>query len=101
MAEKDDIAAKEECPFKGVPMVDINLGCSPWSFTHLPAIEVMKNHDVLYKLPWVESDAQPPAPLEGKLKWDEHHVKMPCSARNTRSTSVKENVRLSVVFLPF
>lgn len=72
--------------FKGVPMNKVYRGGAQWDSSHLPPIQNQRNHFVLFHLPIAHDSKLPPTPQRGEMKWDSHHVRLPCATQNDYKT---------------
>lgn len=67
----------------GSSIEEIMNGINSDEIQQAPNIEVSKNHSVLFKLPLPDNQDETPIPSEGEDKWDDFHVKLPCSNQST------------------
>ncbi|KPI96872.1 Poly(ADP-ribose) glycohydrolase [Papilio xuthus] len=67
--------------WKGAPLSMLYGSESPWDNPGFPPVQPGHNHAVLYHIPsnGVLADDRPPKPQVGQDKWDQHHVRLPCS----------------------
>ncbi|XP_041988363.1 poly(ADP-ribose) glycohydrolase-like [Aricia agestis] len=66
--------------WKGVPISHIQGSNSPWGAPEFPLIQPAYNHTVLYHIPSNGATLdRPPKPQIGRDKWDDDHVRLPCS----------------------
>lgn len=72
--------------FKGVPLEQIYRGSEHYHLNHLPPIQNKRDHTVLFQLPIANGSTSPPKPHFGDIKWDSHHVKLPCATQNEYKT---------------
>lgn len=54
---------------------------SEWDLEHCHRVKPSENHTVLYQLPFTNDD-EPPKPHKSYKKWDEFHVRLPCSEKS-------------------
>lgn len=71
--------------WRGVSMIEIYQGPTPWSAPEFPAVSPAYNHTVLYHISRSNAPMdvkKPPVPQLGKDLWDREHVRMPCSPQS-------------------
>ncbi|CAH2075967.1 unnamed protein product, partial [Iphiclides podalirius] len=70
--------------WKGAPLSMIYGSESPWSKPDFPPVQPGHNHAVLYHVPnnGDLAEDRPPKPQMGQDKWDQHHVRLPCSKQS-------------------
>lgn len=76
--------SEDDITWSGVPISEILGSQSPWDAPEFPLVSPSYNHAVLYH---VSSDGsiptdKPPKPHVGQDKWDQDHVRMPCSSHS-------------------
>lgn len=74
-----------EVGWKGNRMEEIYRGLHPFELRNFPHISAGPNHKVLFKLPADENSTESLEPEIGELKWDSHHVKLPCAEQSEAS----------------
>ncbi|XP_068632531.1 poly(ADP-ribose) glycohydrolase-like [Battus philenor] len=69
---------------KGAPLSMLYGSALPWDNAKYPPVQPGHNHAVLYHIPsnGVLADDRPPKPQIGQDKWDQHHVRLPCSRQS-------------------
>ncbi|KAG6462644.1 poly(ADP-ribose) glycohydrolase isoform X2 [Manduca sexta] len=65
--------------WRGVPITEIYGSGSPWGSPEFPLVVPSRNHAVLYHVRGDGSADTPPKPQIGQDKWDQDHVRLPCS----------------------
>ncbi|CAK1549263.1 unnamed protein product [Leptosia nina] len=65
--------------WRGVPLSQIYGSDSPWGSPEFPLVQPTFNHAVLYHISHNRDMEKPPKPQIGTDKWDQDHVRMPCS----------------------
>lgn len=70
--------------YKGAPLSLIYGSESPWNRPDFPPVRPARNHVVLYQVPdnGVLAEDRPPKPRIGGDKWDQYHVRLPCSQQS-------------------
>lgn len=70
--------------YKGAPIWLIYGSESPWNRPDFPPVRPARNHIVLYQVPdnGILSEDRPPKPRNGGDKWDQYHVRLPCSQQS-------------------
>ncbi|XP_060067436.1 poly(ADP-ribose) glycohydrolase-like [Ylistrum balloti] len=72
---------KNDCVFRGMPITKMNR--SPSCLEKLQCLASVAAHKVLFKVPFQYSGKPPdPFPYNFKDRWDNDHVRMPCSNYN-------------------
>lgn len=70
--------------WKGAPLSMLYGADSPWDAPGFPPVQPGHNHAVLYHIPsnGVLAGDRPPKPQVGQDKWDQNHVRLPCSKQS-------------------
>lgn len=85
--------------WRGVPLSELYGSQSPWGAPEFPPVTPGHNHAVLYHVPASGlMDDRPPKPQIGHDKWDQEHVRMPCSSHSLYPV---ENVSFVLVIIVF
>lgn len=73
---------KQDCVFRGLPILQLNK--SPDCLERLQPLGSANSHTVLFKVPYSYNSSKPPNPFPASFKdrWDNDHVRMPCSNSN-------------------
>ncbi|XP_059051437.1 uncharacterized protein LOC131846206 [Achroia grisella] len=74
-------SSNEDVTWRGAPISEIIGSQSPWGAPEFPLVTPAYNHAVLYHIPSsgsIPTDVAP-KPQVGQDKWDQDHVRMPCS----------------------
>lgn len=73
---------KNDCIYRGMPIARLNR--TPGCMERLPNLVSNNIHTVLFKVPFNPSTGKPPDPHPSGFKdrWDNDHVRMPCSNYN-------------------
>lgn len=66
----------------GSSIEEIMNGITSETIQQAPKIESSENHTILFKLPLPTDINEFPVPEEGEDKWDDLHVKLPCSNKS-------------------
>ncbi|CAK1601349.1 unnamed protein product [Parnassius mnemosyne] len=68
----------------GAPLSLIYGSETPWGAPEFPPVQPGHNHAVLYHIPsnGVLAEDRPPKPQIGQDRWDQHHVRLPCSKQS-------------------
>lgn len=75
--------ANSDNKWRGVPLSEMYGSQSPWGAPEFPLVSPGHNHAVLYHVPSSGNlGDRPPKPQIGKDKWDNEHVRMPCSSQS-------------------
>ncbi|XP_045485572.1 poly(ADP-ribose) glycohydrolase isoform X1 [Pieris rapae] len=68
--------------WRGIPLTQIYGSDSPWGSPEFPLVQPGFNHTVLHHILHNGDMERPPKPHIGTDKWDQDHVRMPCSRQS-------------------
>ncbi|XP_047509300.1 poly(ADP-ribose) glycohydrolase-like isoform X3 [Pieris napi] len=68
--------------WRGIPLSQIYGSDSPWGSPEFPLVQPAFNHAVLHHILHNGDMERPPKPHIGTDKWDQDHVRMPCSRQS-------------------
>lgn len=68
--------------WRGVALSQIYGSDSPWGSPEFPLVQPRFDHTVLHHIPQNGDMDKPPKPQIGFDKWDQDHVRMPCSRQS-------------------